>query len=503
MNDRQKLVQKQFLHNEEEVIKRLHQVYNKSLKDIEDKIKNLTFTINDLKLEYSWLEDDDPEKTRIKSMIQSKIYQKEYQEQLRRQVDGILQRMDIAEFTTISDYLDTCYTDGYIGTFYDAHGQGVPIIAPIDQEAMVRAVQLDSKISQGLYTRLGENVSLLKAKITAEVSRGIATGMMYRQVAKHLENQSRIGYNRSIRIARTEGHRIQTTATMDAMKKAKEKGANVVKQWDATLDARTRDSHAKLDGEIREVNKPFSNGLMYPGDPNGIASEVINCRCALLQRARWAVDGGFTKYNHFRDELDSFESPKEYNDFKKSFFSPENKRYMKYVEQMQKKYGTKDFAKVLEAMSDREYNHYSKLLKTNPIYNKSKNSGNVLTNSVKSDKIYSPDIQIGRSIGAKSKNYDIELPNKEIVRLTEGTRITNIETIAGKGRERQIDEINELLAKYGGSAHEWQKKKGLGYVDYQGESYLARLHWYEEPTVGRHKWKVKPDADGNWFIEND
>ena len=29
---------------------------------------------------------------------------------------------------------------------------------------------------------------------------------------------------------------------------------------------------------------------MFPGDPNGGAAEVINCRCALLQRARWALD---------------------------------------------------------------------------------------------------------------------------------------------------------------------------------------------------------------------
>lgn len=35
--------------------------------------------------------------------------------------------------------------------------------------------------------------------------------------------------NNSIRIARTEGHRIQNVATLDAQYKAKEKGANVVK----------------------------------------------------------------------------------------------------------------------------------------------------------------------------------------------------------------------------------------------------------------------------------
>lgn len=376
MNKRQKLVQQQFLNNEEAVIKRLNQVYNQSLKDINSKIKNLSFTIGKLQQEYDWLDDTDPEKEKIKSKIQSKIYQKSYQEQLQKQVDGILKRMQIAQFTDVSEYLDTCYSDAFIGTIFDAHGQGVPIITPINQEAMVRAVQLDSKISKGLYTRLGEDVALLKKKITAQVSRGIATGMTFSDVAKQLENYSRIGYNNAIRIARTEGHRIQTTATMDAMTEAKDRGADVVKQWDSTLDGSTRESHVAVDGQIRELNEKFSNGLAYPGDPSGGAAEVINCRCALLQRARWAVeddDKSFTKFNNFTKQVESFDSPEDYGEFKKAFFSKENKQYMEYVERLQGKYGTTNFAKLLGGMSQREYKHYSKLLNNNPVYNKQPN----------------------------------------------------------------------------------------------------------------------------------
>ena len=370
MNQRQKLVQKQFLNNEKAVIQRLNQVYKNSLTDIETKVKNLSFSIGKLQQEYDWMEPDDPERAKVKSMIQSKIYQKQYQEQLHEQLEDILKKMQTSEFATISEYLDKCYVDGFVGTTFDAHGQGVPFIAPIDQTAMVSAVQLESKISKGLYTKLGKDVFVLKERIVAEVSRGIASGMTYKQVARQLENQSRIGYNRAIRIARTEGHRIQTTATMHSMENAKERGADVVKQWDATLDARTRDSHAKLDGEIRELDKPFSNGLMFPGDPNGRAAEVINCRCALDQRAMWALGDEFTKVNNFTKEIERFDNPQQYDEFKDAFFSNENRNYMNYVEQMQDKYGTKDFAKVLESMSEREYNHYSKLLKNNPIFNK-------------------------------------------------------------------------------------------------------------------------------------
>ena len=97
---------------------------------------------------------------------------------------------------------------------------------------------------------------------------------------------------------------------------------NIVKQWDATLDKRTRDSHAQVDGEIRELDEKFSNGLMYPGDPNGRPEEVINCRCALLQRARWALGNDFTKAvkGADGDELAIIEADK-YDDFKKEFRS--------------------------------------------------------------------------------------------------------------------------------------------------------------------------------------
>lgn len=388
MNRRQKLVQQQFLNNEEAVIKRLEQVYGQSLKDITGKIAVLDSSIADLQKAYNSITDDDigdlakavlgskknftPEEARstLQSMIQSKVYQKKYQEGLQKQVGDVLDKMHTQQFTTVSDYLKQCYEDGFIGTIYDLQGQGIPMCFPIDQEQMVTAVQLDSKISHGLYSRLGEDVALLKKRITAEVSRGIASGMAFQQVAQQLAAKTRIGYTNAVRISRTEGHRIQVQAGMDACYKAKDMGADVVKQWDSTLDARTRDSHVRLDGEIRELDELFSNGLRFPGDPNGAAAEVINCRCALLQRARWAVGSGFSKMNNFTKQIEDFESPEAYDDFKKGFFSDENRKYMKYVDQMSKKYGTKDFAKVLNQMTDQEYKHYSKLLKSNPLFNK-------------------------------------------------------------------------------------------------------------------------------------
>lgn len=306
MNDRQKTVHKEFLNNEELIIKNLKSVYNQSLKDINKNIEDLM--------------------SRSDSDQQYVIYQVEYQKTLKKQISSILYTMENEQFKTVSEYLTKCYDEGFLGTMYDLQGQGIPLVIPIDQEQVIKAVQLDSKISNGLYSKFGENVSNLKKDITSEVSRGISTGMSYSQVAQQIRFKMIGTYNtpggalaKAMRIARTEGHRIQTQAGMDACYKAKEKGADVVKQWDATLDSSTRESHQKVDGEIKELDEKFSNGLMFPGDPHGRAAEVINCRCALLQRARWALGNDFTKIDNENGKFLKIKA-NEYDDFKKKYF---------------------------------------------------------------------------------------------------------------------------------------------------------------------------------------
>lgn len=180
----------------------------------------------------------------------------------------------------------------------------------------------------------------------------------------------RKAYNNAIRIARTEGHRIQNEAALNAQHKAKDKGADIVKQWDSTLDGRTRPEHREADGQIRELDEPFDIGgekMQAPG-VGGSARNVCNCRCCLLQRAKWALDSDFTKNDDFNDTLRHFKSAEDYEQFKKWYFSKENINYMNYVETLEKRYNTKDFNKLLGFMTDGEYNHFKKLELESPMW---------------------------------------------------------------------------------------------------------------------------------------
>ena len=269
MNKRQKEVLAERLAAEKDIFKKIEAVYKEALNDIGDKVKIL--------------QADD---------LQSKIYQAEFQKSIKKQIENILDVTTDKNYTNIAEYLNDCYNSGFIGTMYDLAGQGIPLIVPINQEQLIKAVTLDSKISEGLYKKMGVDAKDLKKRITAEVSRGIATNIAYKDIARNLNNVANIGINKAKRIAQTEGHRIAETATHDAQIAAKEAGADVVKQWDATLDGATRDTHRQLDGQIREIDEPFEvDGMqaMFPGD-FGDPAEDCNCRCASLQRARWALD---------------------------------------------------------------------------------------------------------------------------------------------------------------------------------------------------------------------
>lgn len=290
MNKWEKEVQQSLLDSEEAAIKELEKQYTKALKDINDKVKLFQADIDLLDQALSQDGLDDAVKELLQSQKRSKIYQQNYQQALKGQVSGILDKMHGDNYTTIDKYLNGCYETGYVGAMYSISGQGIPLVVPIDQAAAVKAVLTDSKVSNGLYTALGVNVGTLKKTITQEISRGIASSLPYSDIARNISNVSKAPLSRAKTIARTEGHRIQQTSTQDAQQAAKKKGADVLKQWDASLDGRTRDSHRQVDGEIRELDEKFSNGLRFPGDPNGGAAEVVNCRCTSNTRARWGLD---------------------------------------------------------------------------------------------------------------------------------------------------------------------------------------------------------------------
>lgn len=91
----------------------------------------------------------------------------------------------------------------------------------------------------------------------------------------------------AIRIARTETTYAQNSARQSVGEYGKKHGFNILKQWVATSDGRTRDEHSDADGQFVPVDEPFEVGgeeLMFPGDFSLGASawNTVNCRCTVV-----------------------------------------------------------------------------------------------------------------------------------------------------------------------------------------------------------------------------
>ena len=89
------------------------------------------------------------------------------------------------------------------------------------------------------------------------------------------------------------------------------------------MDKRTRPHHAQLDGQIREIDKPFEvagRTALYPGG-FGVASEDINCRCAVLQRAKWALDDDELETLKERAKYFGLDKNDSFEDFKKKYLT--------------------------------------------------------------------------------------------------------------------------------------------------------------------------------------
>lgn len=126
-----------------------------------------------------------------------------------------------------------------------------------------------------------------KAHILAVLEEGFQKAWTVDEIAKEINNRVYMK-NRAIKIVRTESVR---AANYGVRKGADTYEFEVVKSWASIPDNRRRHSHMAVDGEVREMDEPFSNGLQYPGDPNGPAKEVIFCRCNLIIEPKRDANG--------------------------------------------------------------------------------------------------------------------------------------------------------------------------------------------------------------------
>jgi len=285
LNKRQKNVQKEMLKSEKQILADLEKTYRSALDEVNEKIQIL-------------LSQD---------QTQSKIYQLKYQMSLKDQLTEVINRLHNDSYESIEDYLKKCYEDGFISSMYNLDGYGIPMYLPIDQRNILDMVSKTGdniKLSKKLY----DNLETMKSTALSEISRGIASGLSYAEIARNISEVGGTHLRNAQRIARTEGHRVQEESKHQAMQKAKENGADIVKVWDSTMDGITRPEHRTLNGQIRELEEDYTvNGYSGP-HPGGFGSAYmdVNCRCCSLEMPRWALGNDFTKMDNDTKSFTSY-----------------------------------------------------------------------------------------------------------------------------------------------------------------------------------------------------
>lgn len=119
------------------------------------------------------------------------------------------------------------------------------------------------------------------------LDQAISEGWSVQETVNALED-TELARQRARTIVRTESVSAMNFATVTA---GENEDYETVKEWVAIEDKRTRHSHRLVDGEKIDAGARFSNGLRFPGDKEGSAKEVINCRCTMAIRAKRDANG--------------------------------------------------------------------------------------------------------------------------------------------------------------------------------------------------------------------
>ena len=279
------------------LIKRLHNSYKLASTELQKKIDDYLaeFEKEDAKKRALYdsgeLSHEEFLKWREKQIIETH----QWQDMLNQLTNDLVNQDQIAA-SMIDDTLPEVYAINHnYGTYEAEVGSGYDTTYTLYDKFTVSKLL---KEEQQLLPYPNPSVDIPKDKlwnrqhIQSAVLQGILQGESMGDIAKRMQNVAEMDERVAIRSARTAVTGAENAGRIDSYIRAENMGIKLKQMWLATLDGRTRDSHAIMDGEQQEVGKPFSNGCRYPGDPKGAPAEIYNCRCTLV-----AVVEGADPYN--------------------------------------------------------------------------------------------------------------------------------------------------------------------------------------------------------------
>lgn len=219
---------------------------------------------------YAWLKDQSLHNDQVKA--------------LKKSLAQDLVAADKVAMAYVNDMPAGVYAEGMnFATYEIEHGAKADLSFTLyDKNTVMELVANEPDLLPQAQLDEGKDLAWNQKHVTSAVTQGVLQGQSIPQLAASIAGIAGMDQRAAMRSARTAMTSAHNLGKLKGYGNAAKMGIDVQKRWLAALDKRTRASHRHLDGETVKLDEEFSNGLKYPGDPDGAGSEVYNCRCTMV-----------------------------------------------------------------------------------------------------------------------------------------------------------------------------------------------------------------------------
>lgn len=279
-----KYADKEFLQLE----KRLKSVYNEASKDIQAEMN--VFFAKFKKKQAKWLKDlkdGKATKEQYQKWLKGQVFQGKQWLVRRDSIANTLAHANEVAFNMANQLTPKVFqVNGNYAAYQMENSVGVNLDFSIYNPATVRELLTkDTNILPPKKLNVPKNLVWNYQAIRNIVAKGIIKGDSIDMIAKALAKEMP---NRNMNMVRTHARTMVTEAQnkgrLERFKEANSKGIEMEKEWFATLDGRTRDTHRELDRQRKPLDEPFEVSgykIRFPADPQAHPSLVYNCRCTM------------------------------------------------------------------------------------------------------------------------------------------------------------------------------------------------------------------------------
>ena len=319
-------------HREKGAEKEIRKLYKEMLKDLQSFIgTQYALLAEDDQLTYGILQAKG-EAARFLEEVEANI--NSVSPKVQRQIRDVVEQTYTAAYTGMVDAVEKAHNLGELRINLD----GIRGTTP---ETVKKAVE--NPVS-GLT--LSDTLEKHRKEVIYEIKRQIGVGLIagdrYSTMARRISDQLDMDYRKSIRIVRTETHRVREAGAQEGAIAVQEKLKNadseyrLVKIWRTMKDERVRPqrkaykrkagvkarkqytaglrsslsgpNHMKMEGQTVLLDEPFDLGggvkAMVPGS-SGVAGHDINCRCYTSEKLMNDEEFFKATGRHFKSVLTS------------------------------------------------------------------------------------------------------------------------------------------------------------------------------------------------------